>query len=206
MTVGCRVLESDVSPQARLNAVAEISRRAVVALLGAGAVAAGAQYGLKAAGSPVGPSEAEPGDDNPIRAENRRAGSRDWKIGSGSTVAADDLGRQISGYVSDTGVTLGPAARLPRDDVQTRYRLHHRTIYRFGYYGGQRCPPTGRREPDIAWRHAGGPDHRARDRSDQLWLARLVVVGGARYVDLGLPPRRVHHGRRLAQLHAVRGA
>ncbi|MGH3416361.1 MAG: N,N-dimethylformamidase beta subunit family domain-containing protein, partial [Actinocrinis sp.] len=87
--------------------MAEISRRAVIALLGAGTLAAGAQYGAEAVGSSPGPNSAEPGADNPIQAENRRPGSRDWKIGAGSTVAADDLGRQIKGYASAASVNLG---------------------------------------------------------------------------------------------------
>lgn len=115
--------------------MAEISRRAVVALLGAGAVAAGTQYGLKGAGSPVGPSEAEPGGDNPIRAENRRAGSRDWKIGSGPTVAADDLGRQIKGYASAASVNLGESIDF---HVSTHpARPYTVTVYRMGDYSGR---------------------------------------------------------------------
>jgi N,N-dimethylformamidase beta subunit-like protein len=112
----------------------EISRRSVLAVLGAGALAAGTTSAVQAAMSKSSNTTPAEGPDNPIRAENRRPGSRDWRIGAGGTVAADDLGRQIKGYASAASVNLGesigfhvstePAGRFTVD------------IYRMGDYGG----------------------------------------------------------------------
>jgi len=113
--------------------VPEISRRYVLAVLGAGALSAGAAGALQAASSP-GPALAEAGPDNPVRAENRLAGDRDWKIGAGATVAADDLGRQIKGYASAAGVERGQSIDF---HVSTHpARPFTVTVYRMGYYGG----------------------------------------------------------------------
>jgi len=112
----------------------EISRRSVLAVLGVGALAAGTTSAVQAAtGAPAGTTPA-PGPDNPIRAENRQPGSRDWRIGAGGTVAADDLGRQIKGYASATSVNLGESIDF---HVSTE-PAHAFTIdiYRMGDYGG----------------------------------------------------------------------
>jgi len=112
----------------------EISRRSVLAVLGAGALAAGVTSAVQAATSKgPDPAPAE-GPDNPIRAENRLPGSRDWRIGAGGTVAADDLGRQIKGYASATSVTLGESIDF---HVSTKpARPFTVDVYRMGEYGG----------------------------------------------------------------------
>jgi hypothetical protein len=113
----------------------EISRRSVLTVLGAGAlVAAGTGATLRAtAGSPS-PEPAATGPDNPTRAENRLAGSGDWQIGSGDTVAADDLGGQVCGYASATSVNLGESIDFR---VSTRpARSFTVDVYRLGWYGG----------------------------------------------------------------------
>lgn len=113
--------------------MAEISRRAVLAVLGAGALAAGGQYTVNAAATQGGGSAA-PGPDNPVRAENRLPGSKDWKIGSGSTVAADDLGRQIKGYASATSVNRGEAIDFHvSTDPPRPFTV---SVFRMGDYGG----------------------------------------------------------------------
>lgn len=113
--------------------MAEISRRAVLAVLGAGALAAGGQYAVNAA-TTQGDDTAAPGPDNPVRVENRQPGSRDWKIGSGSTVAADDLGRQIKGYTSATSVNLGDTIDFHvSSDPARAFTV---SVYRMGYYAG----------------------------------------------------------------------
>src|SRR5262249_22150341 len=116
------------------KAVAEISRRAALAVLGAGALAAGTQYALDAATASPGGGASAPGPDNPVRAENRRPGSKDWKIGAGSTVAADALGRQIKGYASVTSVNLGETIDFHVSAEPARpYTV---SIFRMGDYGG----------------------------------------------------------------------
>lgn len=113
--------------------MAEISRRAALAVLGVGALAVGAQYAVDAATSPGGGASAQ-GPDNPVRAENRRPGSKDWKIGAGSTVVADDLGRQIKGYASATSVNLGEAIDFHvSTDPARPYTV---SIFRMGDYAG----------------------------------------------------------------------
>ncbi len=114
--------------------MAEISRRSALTLLGAGALAAGATTAVHAATShPASPRVAE-GPDNPVRAENRRAGSADWRIGSGGTVGADDLGRQVKGYASATSVSLGePISFHVSTDPARSFVVD---IYRLGDYGG----------------------------------------------------------------------
>lgn len=115
------------------NFVAEISRRAALAVLGAGALAAGAQYTVEAATS-TGDGAAAPGPDNPVRAENRLLGSRDWRIGAGATTAADDVGRQIKGYASATSVNLGETLDF---HVSTNpARPYTVSVFRMGDYGG----------------------------------------------------------------------
>lgn len=115
-------------------AVAEISRRAALAVLGAGALAAGVQYVVDAAATSPGSGASAPGPDNPVRAENRRPGDRGWKIGAGSTVAADDLGRQIKGYASATSVNLGETIDF---HVSTEpARPYTVSIFRMGDYSG----------------------------------------------------------------------
>jgi hypothetical protein len=116
--------------------VAEISRRSVLAVLGVGALAAGAQYAVDAA--TAAPSAADgptaPGPDNPVRAENRRPGSRGWRIGAGGTVAADDLNRRIKGYASADSVDVGGMISF---HVSTHpARPFTVTLYRMGHYAG----------------------------------------------------------------------
>jgi hypothetical protein len=124
--------------------VPEISRRSVLTVLGAGALAAGAAATVQAAtGSGTVPTNGTTGGtadgtaagpDNPVRAENRRPGSGDWRIGAGDTVGADDLGRQIAGYASATSVNLGGSIDF---HVSTEpARTFTVSIYRLGYYGG----------------------------------------------------------------------
>ncbi len=103
----------------------EISRRSVLTVLGAGALAAGTAATVHAAtaGSALPVDTAEGSADNPIRVENRLPGSADWRIGAGDTVGADDLGRQIAGYTSATSVNLGGSLDFHVLDV-TRAQLH----------------------------------------------------------------------------------
>jgi hypothetical protein len=116
--------------------VPEISRRSVLTVLGAGALAAGAAATVQAATGPgAAPTDTAAGPaDNPIRVENREPGSGDWRIGAGDTVGADDLGRQIAGYASSTSVNLGDSIDF---HVSTEpAQLFTVSIYRLGYYGG----------------------------------------------------------------------
>ncbi|MBR7828246.1 hypothetical protein KDK95_18170 [Actinospica sp. MGRD01-02] len=113
----------------------EISRRSVLTVLGAGAVAAGAAASVHAAaGAGPAPAGRAAGPDNPVRAENRLPGSADWRIGAGDTVGSDDLGRQIAGYASATSVNLGDSIdfHVSTEPAQ-RFTV---AIYRLGYYGG----------------------------------------------------------------------
>ncbi len=69
-----------------------------------------------------------------IRAENKRPGSRGWRIGAEGTKAADDIRMQIKGYASATSVNLDEAIDFhvtvtPEQDFTV-------AIYRLGYYGG----------------------------------------------------------------------
>jgi hypothetical protein len=116
--------------------VPEISRRSVLTVLGAGALAAGAAATVQAAtSSGAAPTDAAAGAaDNPIRVENRHPGSGQWRIGAGDTVGADDLGRQIAGYASATSVNLGGRIdfHVSTEPAQ-RFTV---SIYRLGYYGG----------------------------------------------------------------------
>jgi hypothetical protein len=115
--------------------MAEISRRSVLGVLGAAAVTAGAAGAVRAtaAGSSA-PGTTAAGPDNPTRAENRRPGCADWRIGAGPTVAADDLGRQIAGYASATSVDLG--GRLDFHVSTSPARRFTVSVYRLGDYGG----------------------------------------------------------------------
>ena len=83
-----------------------------------------------------------------IRAENKRPGSRGWRIGADGTKAADDIRMQIKGYASATSVTLGEAIDFhvtvtPEQDFTV-------AIYRLGYYGGQDARHLTRVQPWVA--------------------------------------------------------
>lgn len=141
----------------------EISRRSVLTVLGAGAIAAGAAASVQAAtGSAAAPTNtAEGPEDNPIRVENRLQGSGDWRIGAGDTVGADDLGRQIAGYASATSVDLGESIdfHVSTEPAQS----FNIAIYRLGWYGGAGArqvtsSPTlsGVRQPDPVTDPANG--------------------------------------------------
>lgn len=112
----------------------EISRRSVLTVIGAGALAAGAAASVQAATSKTAATNTAEGPDNPIRTENLLPGSGDWRIGAGDTVGADDLGRQIAGYASATSVNLGESIdfHVSTEPAQ-RFTV---AIYRLGYYGG----------------------------------------------------------------------
>lgn len=114
----------------------EISRRSVLTVLGAGALAAGTAATVHAAtaGSALPVDTAEGSADNPIRVENRLPGSADWRIGAGDTVGADDIGRQIAGYASAPSVNLGGS--LDFHVSTSPARSYTIAIYRLGYYGG----------------------------------------------------------------------
>ncbi|HEX4790398.1 MAG TPA: N,N-dimethylformamidase beta subunit family domain-containing protein [Actinospica sp.] len=123
--------------------MAEISRRSALAVLGAGALAAGTAAAVRdGAGSPSAATRfAAPGPDNPVRAENRLPGSGDWRIGAGDTVGADDLGRQVCGYASATSVNLGGSIDF---HVSTSpARAFTVDVYRLGWYGGAGARRTG---------------------------------------------------------------
>ncbi len=138
--------------------MAEISRRSALTLLGAGTLAAGATSAVNTAITrPSAPLPAD-GPDNPIRRENRQAGSRDWRIGAGGTVAADDLGRQIKGYASATSVDLGETIgfHVSADPART-FTVQ---IYRLGDYGGRGARYLAG-SPELPGRTQAGPvtDH-----------------------------------------------
>lgn len=114
--------------------MAEISRRSALTLLGAGALAAGATSAVQAATSNASAALIAEGPDNPVRAENRLAGSHDWRIGAAGTVAADDLGRQIKGYASATSVNLGETIGFHVSTEPARTFVVE--VFRLGDYGG----------------------------------------------------------------------
>jgi hypothetical protein len=121
--------------------MAEITRRSALAVLGAGALAAGAAATVRAAADSPASDYAAPGPDNPTRAENRLPGSGDWRIGAGDTVAADDLGRQICGYASATSVNLGESIDFHVSTAPAR--AFTVDVYRLGWYAGAGARRTG---------------------------------------------------------------
>jgi hypothetical protein len=163
--------------------VPEISRRAVLAVLGAGALAAGSQYAVDAA-MPV--AGAQPGEDqqtdNPVRAENREPGSTGWKIGAEESVASDDLGRQIKGYLSATSVDLGETVDF---HVSTQpARPFTVAVFRLGDYGGvgarrMAVSPTlpGVSQPDPAVTPETGTIHCSWSASWALTVPRHWTSG-----------------------------
>ena len=160
----------------------EISRRSALTLLGAGALAAGATSAVTAMTSGGAAPPAAEGPDNPVRAENRRAGSRDWRIGAGGTVAADDLGRQIKGYASATSVNLGESIAFHVSAQPARPFTVE--IYRLGDYGGlgarrvagsPRLP--GRTQAAPVTDHATGTISCAWDTSWTLTVPRTWTAG-----------------------------
>jgi hypothetical protein len=140
----------------------EISRRSVLSVLGAGAFAAAAGATAQAvAASPAGSGYSAEGPDNPTRAENRLAGSADWRIGAGGTVGADDLTRQIAGYAERPSVNLGESLDFHvSTDPARSFTVE---VYRLGDYGGLGARRTaaspalpGVRQPDPATDRATG--------------------------------------------------
>jgi hypothetical protein len=115
--------------------MSEISRRRVLSVLGVGAFAAAGGAGVHALAAPAdGAGYAAEGPDNPIRAENRLPGSRDWRIGAGGTVGADDLTGRIAGYAARPSVNLGESldfhvSTAPASPFTVE-------IHRLGDYGG----------------------------------------------------------------------
>jgi len=114
--------------------VPDISRRSVLTVLGAGALAAGAASAVRAATAHPAAANTAEGPDNPIRVENAALGSEDWRIGAGDTVGADDLGRQIAVYATATTVNLSEAIDFHvSTEPARRFTV---SIYRLGWYGG----------------------------------------------------------------------
>ncbi|MBR7838853.1 hypothetical protein KDL01_36640 [Actinospica durhamensis] len=112
----------------------EISRRSVLSVLGAGAVAAAtgaAAHALAAGPAPAGYRAAGP--DNPTRAQNRLPGSADWQIGAGGTVGADDLTGRIAGYAARPSVEVGESLDFHVSTDVASFRVE---VYRLGDYGG----------------------------------------------------------------------
>lgn len=115
--------------------VPDISRRTVLSVLGAGAVVAATGAGVQAlAAEPGGSGHLAEGPDNPTRAENRLPGSRDWRIGAGGTVGADDLTGRIAGYAAHPSVNLGDSLDFHVSTAPARAFTVE--IYRLGDYGG----------------------------------------------------------------------
>jgi hypothetical protein len=149
--------------------MAEISRRSVLTVLGAGALTAAAGATVQAAisGSGSGPGSGgsggyvAEGPDNPTRAENRLAGSRDWRIGAGGTVGADDVSRKIAGYAGVPSVNLGESLDFHvSTDPARGFTVE---VYRLGDYGGLGARQTansptipGVRQPDPVTDSATG--------------------------------------------------
>ena len=134
--------------------MSEISRRSVLSVLGAGAVVAATGATVHALDAPSAPVPAQAaGPDNPIRAENRRPGSADWRIGAGGSVGADDLTGRIAGYAARPSVNVGESLDFHVSTAPARsFQVE---IYRLGDYGGLGARRTaaspslpGRRQAD----------------------------------------------------------
>lgn len=72
-------------------------------------------------------------EDNPVRAENKRPGTLDWRPGNR---AGDDSAHQIKAYTSTTSVNLGE--EIDFHVSVARPQTYTIAIYRLGYYGGRR--------------------------------------------------------------------
>jgi len=162
--------------------MAEITRRSVLGVLGAGALAAGATTAVRAASASSASGTVATGPDNPIRAENRLPGSTDWRIGAGDTVAADDLGRQIAGYTSTTSVNLGGTIDFHVSTLPARPFTV--SIYRMGDYSGLgarllTASPSlpGRTQSDPTTDHTNGMISCAWDPSWSLTVPQTWTAG-----------------------------
>ena len=80
------------------------------------------------------PASVLPAGGNRITAENAKAGSADWRMGSGKSRPGTDYERQIKGYASTDSVAIGQAidfhvAVEPAGSFTV-------SVYRLGYYAG----------------------------------------------------------------------
>lgn len=111
-----------------------ISRRVAIGTLAAGAIGATTTLGASQSESDrmfSNPAPRSPAA-NPIDAENRRRGSKRWKVGVGGTRAADDVRMQIKGYASAASVNLGEA--IDFHVTVTPAQAFNIEIYRLGHY------------------------------------------------------------------------
>ncbi|GGY84515.1 N,N-dimethylformamidase beta subunit family domain-containing protein [Streptomyces nitrosporeus] len=110
----------------------ELSRRTMLGVLGAGAVAGGQWQAGAAVVRPAAPVPRT--GDNPVVEENRAAGSDQWLGGRAETRGVDPVRPHIRGRVSASSVGPGESigfhltSRVPQDCTVA--------VYRFGCYAG----------------------------------------------------------------------
>lgn len=125
-------------------------RRAVLGLLGAGALGGAAAYALRdsevsearelpadgiGAGTPGDAFEPASGRSHSIAEENRQEGSDEWRTGEGYPRASSDRAGHIQGYASATSVGQGEVIdfHVSMQKPQS-YRI---SVFRVGDYGGK---------------------------------------------------------------------